>query len=376
MRGNRRCLGNRGRAGFTLVELLTVISIIGILVALLLPAVNAARSAARKATCQNNLRQIGIELHARAERQHEFCSGSFDWLQDGSVTDIGWVADLVNTEVPVGEMLCPANTAQLSETYNALLAQDVSAFDNCVDRLGSSPRREMDGSTYINPCRAIVEGGLAPLSELRRESIQQRVFAKFYNTNYAASWYLARSGVRLNASGNLMSLKPGCVADLRSRQSTTGPLRLPELDAARAPASIIPLMADARPAKQTLVQDIGPFPGGSELARAMTGGPVLRNALTPPSFPPGTPQTGAGGWYAKWLNETLQDYRAFAPMHSHVCNVLFADGSVRSLNDANRDGMLNNGFPATPATGFADDDLEVVLRDLLSSYSLKAVKTE
>jgi prepilin-type N-terminal cleavage/methylation domain-containing protein len=93
--GQKSETGDAKSSGFTLVELLVVITIIGILVALLLPAVQAAREAARRAQCANNLKQIGLAMHMHLEANQAFPYGHFWPKNDWGGREATWITSLL-----------------------------------------------------------------------------------------------------------------------------------------------------------------------------------------------------------------------------------------------------------------------------------------
>jgi prepilin-type N-terminal cleavage/methylation domain-containing protein/prepilin-type processing-associated H-X9-DG protein len=128
-------LAMQKRTGFTLIELLVVIGIIGILVALLLPAVQAARESSRRSACANNLRQIGVALQTYETAHRSLPAGYLsEFVAGGTDTGPGWgwAALLLNN---------------LEETALSKLLR----FDRPIEDAANAQRRVTPIAVYLCP---------------------------------------------------------------------------------------------------------------------------------------------------------------------------------------------------------------------------------
>jgi prepilin-type N-terminal cleavage/methylation domain-containing protein len=132
--GNRNRLGDFRRSGFTLVELLVVIAIIGILVALLLPAIQAAREAARRTGCANNLKNLGLAAlnHHDVRKHFPMSYGAFSPDESPTVQPgVGWILEML----PQLEETSLYDQFKAGGAYEGRFREDV-ADDKVLPNLG------------------------------------------------------------------------------------------------------------------------------------------------------------------------------------------------------------------------------------------------
>ncbi len=185
------------RRGFTLVELLVVIAVIGILVALLLPAVQAAREAARRMSCGNNLKQMGLALH-NFELQLGHYPPSWKPTRMPAGTAInGWSAQAL--------LLPFLEQNNLAEDINFDVGYELAAVVDAGGR--TMPLGSMRVPTYLCP------------SEVRDEPRLTSGVPEHYPLNYAVNegiWFVYNPASQKGGDGTFYPgsrLRPGDVHD-------------------------------------------------------------------------------------------------------------------------------------------------------------------
>lgn len=208
--------------GFTLIELLVVIAIIAILIALLLPAVQQAREAARRSTCKNNLKQIGIALHNYHDIHEEFPpaklnSGMYESTVNGPTTNTsGWVQMLAQLDqAPLFDLYDFNAPSSTSNARGEVAGNPVAAGSDTTNLQVTSTRMPiLECPSFPAAGEERTNGaGSSTAYSMNKAKRVNYLFSTGVYTDYSANYTAYNTNIRQGAFGNNGAAKIASLTD-------------------------------------------------------------------------------------------------------------------------------------------------------------------